>query len=86
MTCFYRATRALHFTGTNSMEQALNWIEEHETDPEADNPLLVPKVGLCGCLQPRLTRDCSSAGWRGCQDATILPISQSCPPLGCRKR
>ena len=36
-----RATRALHTTGTSSMEQAINWIMEHENDEDIDTPLLV---------------------------------------------
>ena len=37
-----KAVRALHFTGTASAEQAVNWIVEHEKDADADAPLLVP--------------------------------------------
>ncbi len=36
-----KAVRALHFTGTSSVEQAVNWIVEHEKDDDADAPLLV---------------------------------------------
>ena len=36
-----RATRALHTTGTSSLEQAINWIMEHDTDADIDEPLLV---------------------------------------------
>ena len=38
-----RGTRAIHFTGTNTIEQAVNWIVEHEADADIDEPLLVPK-------------------------------------------
>eukprot|EP00959_Pyramimonas_sp_CCMP1952_P354894 7434142-Pyramimonas_sp.AAC.1 len=38
-----RATRAIHFTGTNTLEQAVNWIVEHEADADIDEPLLLPK-------------------------------------------
>mmetsp|Transcript_34804 Transcript_34804/g.98671 ORF Transcript_34804/g.98671 Transcript_34804/m.98671 type:complete len:412 (-) Transcript_34804:245-1480(-) len=38
-----RATRAIHFTGTDNIEQAITWIVEHEADPDIDEPLLVPK-------------------------------------------
>ena len=41
-----RATRALHATGTTSVEQAVNWIVEHEADADLDEPLLVPKKDL----------------------------------------
>jgi hypothetical protein len=37
-----KAVRALHFTGTDSVEQAVNWIVEHEKDAEIDDPLTVP--------------------------------------------
>ena len=37
-----KAVRALHFTGTASVEQAVNWIVEHEKDADADDPLTVP--------------------------------------------
>lgn len=40
-----RATRALHFTGTASLEQAIDWIMKHQDDPDVDDPLLVDKVG-----------------------------------------
>lgn len=40
-----KAVRALHATGTDSMEQAVNWIVEHGEDADVDTPLLLPKVG-----------------------------------------
>lgn len=39
-----RASRALHFTGGENLEQAVNWIVEHGEDADIDEPLLVPKV------------------------------------------
>lgn len=39
-----KAIRALHFRGTGSLEQALNWLLEHGEDADIDTPLLVPKV------------------------------------------
>lgn len=39
-----RAVRALHFSGTDNMEQAITWIMEHESDPDLDLPLLLPEV------------------------------------------
>ncbi len=39
-----RAVRALHSTGTDSVEQAIAWIEQHEQDADADAPLLLPKA------------------------------------------
>lgn len=37
-----RATRALHFSGNASVEAAVNWVVEHEDDPEIDQMPLVP--------------------------------------------
>ncbi|CAA0819863.1 ubiquitin-associated (UBA)/TS-N domain-containing protein [Striga hermonthica] len=37
-----RAVRALHFSGNSSLEDAANWIVEHENDPDIDKMLLVP--------------------------------------------
>ena len=41
---YNRAVRALHATGTDNMEQAVNWIVEHTEDADVDMPLLLPKV------------------------------------------
>ncbi|CAL8469381.1 g8922 [Coccomyxa elongata] len=38
-----RSMRALHFTGTDNIEQAVGWIVEHEEDPDLDTPLLIPQ-------------------------------------------
>ncbi|GER28780.1 ubiquitin-associated domain-containing family protein [Striga asiatica] len=37
-----RAIRALHFSGNSSLEDAANWIVEHDNDPDIDKMLLVP--------------------------------------------
>lgn len=37
------ATRALHFSGTSSLEQAVQWIMDHEGQPGIEEPLLVPQ-------------------------------------------
>ena len=39
-----RATRALYFSGTTNIEQVIQWIVDHENDPDLEQPLLVPKV------------------------------------------
>ena len=39
-----KAVRALHGTGTDSVEQAVNWLVDHGDDADVDTPLLVPKV------------------------------------------
>jgi len=49
-----RATRALYATGTSSIEQAVNWIVEHEGDADLDLPLLVPKGGA---PKPKLSKE-----------------------------
>ncbi|XP_020100545.1 UBX domain-containing protein 1-like isoform X2 [Ananas comosus] len=38
-----RATRALHSSGNCSIEAAVNWVIEHENDPDIDQIPLVPK-------------------------------------------
>ena len=48
--CVARSTRALHFTGTDNVEQAITWIVEHEADADLDEPLLVPKVACPSVL------------------------------------
>jgi uncharacterized UBP type Zn finger protein len=43
-----RAARGLHFSGNSSIEGAINWLAEHEGEPDLDEPLLVPKVRRSG--------------------------------------
>ncbi|KAJ3675721.1 hypothetical protein LUZ60_004763 [Juncus effusus] len=38
-----RATRALHFSGNSTLEGAINWVAEHEDDPNIDEMPMVPK-------------------------------------------
>lgn len=47
-----KAIRALHFTGSGNVEQAVNWIVEHGEDADIDQPLMVPKVRSAakGCV------------------------------------
>ena len=42
----FRATRALHFCGQESLEAAVTWLAQHEEDTGLDEPLLVPKVSV----------------------------------------
>lgn len=42
----FRATRALHFCGQESLEAAVTWLAQHEEDTGLDKPLLVPKVSV----------------------------------------
>ncbi|KAK9933190.1 hypothetical protein M0R45_020394 [Rubus argutus] len=37
-----RATRALHYSGNASLEAAVNWVVEHDNDPDIDQMPLVP--------------------------------------------
>ncbi|XP_043719946.1 vicilin-like seed storage protein At2g18540 [Telopea speciosissima] len=37
-----RATRALHYSGNASIEAAVNWVIEHENDPDIDQMPMVP--------------------------------------------
>ncbi|KAI3440824.1 uncharacterized protein J3R85_003056 [Psidium guajava] len=50
-----RATRALHFSGNTSVEAAVNWVVEHEEDPEIDQMPLVPVNSKAEAPKPSLT-------------------------------
>ena len=45
----HRAVRALHGTGSASVEAAVNWVVDHDNDADLDTPLLVAKV-CCAVL------------------------------------
>ena len=51
-----RAIRALYTTGTTSVEQAVNWIVEHEADADIDEPLLIKKSAAVTKKKP-LTKE-----------------------------
>uniref|UniRef100_I1QLP2 UBA domain-containing protein n=1 Tax=Oryza glaberrima TaxID=4538 RepID=I1QLP2_ORYGL len=38
-----RSIRALHFSGNSSLESAINWLLEHENDPDIDQLPLIPR-------------------------------------------
>ncbi|KAH9649664.1 UBA domain-containing protein [Citrus sinensis] len=40
-----RATRALYYSGNASVEAAVNWVVEHENDPDIDEMPMVPVSG-----------------------------------------
>lgn len=40
-----RATRALHYSGNANVEAAVNWVVEHENDPDIDEMPMVPVSG-----------------------------------------
>ncbi|GLU10718.1 hypothetical protein SLE2022_275040 [Rubroshorea leprosula] len=50
-----RATRALHYSGNASLEAAVNWIVEHENDPDVDQMPMVPVNSKVEEPKPSLT-------------------------------
>ncbi|XP_061355481.1 uncharacterized protein LOC133300012 [Gastrolobium bilobum] len=50
-----RATRALHFSGNAGLEAAVNWIVEHENDPDIDQMPMVPANTKVEAPKPSLT-------------------------------
>ncbi|XVF84630.1 hypothetical protein PTKIN_Ptkin17bG0052700 [Pterospermum kingtungense] len=50
-----RATRALHFSGNASLEAAVNWVVEHEADPDIDQMPMVPANKNAEAPKPSLT-------------------------------
>lgn len=59
-----RAVRALHGTGTDSVEAAVTWLEQHGEDTDIDMPLLVPKASL-RALRSQPMQGSSARGLRG---------------------
>ncbi|XP_020526534.1 UBX domain-containing protein 1 isoform X2 [Amborella trichopoda] len=49
-----RAMRALHFSGNSTLEAAVNWIVEHESDMDIDQMPMVP-VTRVESIKPSLT-------------------------------
>lgn len=52
-----RATRALHCSGNTSLEAAVNWIVEHENDPDIDEMPMVPANSKNEPPKPSLTEE-----------------------------
>ncbi|PQQ09325.1 vicilin-like seed storage protein [Prunus yedoensis var. nudiflora] len=50
-----RATRALHYSGNASLEAAVNWVVEHENDPDIDQMPSVPVNTKVEAPKPSLT-------------------------------
>ncbi|PKA49628.1 hypothetical protein AXF42_Ash004169 [Apostasia shenzhenica] len=50
-----RATRALHYSGNNDLEAAINWIADHEEDPDIDQMPLVSINSNTEASKPSLT-------------------------------
>ncbi|KAF8653795.1 hypothetical protein HU200_061916 [Digitaria exilis] len=44
-----RSIRALHFSGNSNLESAVNWLLEHESDPDIDQMPLVPREITIEC-------------------------------------
>ncbi|GLU01543.1 hypothetical protein SLE2022_188490 [Rubroshorea leprosula] len=49
------ATRALHYSGNTSLEAAVNWVVEHENDPDIDQMPMVPLNSKVEAPKPSLT-------------------------------
>ncbi|KAK1256799.1 hypothetical protein QJS04_geneDACA024762 [Acorus gramineus] len=52
-----RATRALHYSGNSSIEAGINWVIEHENDPDIDEMPMVPINMKIEDAKPALTPD-----------------------------
>ncbi|KAG0461126.1 hypothetical protein HPP92_021423 [Vanilla planifolia] len=52
-----RATRALHFSGNDSVEVAINWVADHEDDPDIDQMPLIPISSKQETSKPSLTTE-----------------------------
>uniref|UniRef100_A0ACD5TBT7 Uncharacterized protein n=1 Tax=Avena sativa TaxID=4498 RepID=A0ACD5TBT7_AVESA len=50
-----RATRALHFSGNSTIEGAINWLSEHQEDPDIDEMPMVPANSNTVANKPSLT-------------------------------
>ncbi|KAJ7013647.1 hypothetical protein D5086_002782 [Populus alba] len=50
-----RATRALHYSGNASLEAAVNWVVEHENDPDIDEMPMVSINSKVEAPKPSLT-------------------------------
>ncbi|KAI3840583.1 hypothetical protein MKX03_000679, partial [Papaver bracteatum] len=50
-----RGTRALHYTGNAGLEAAVNWIVEHENDPDINEIPMVPVNSNAESRKPSLT-------------------------------
>ncbi|KAL6661843.1 hypothetical protein ACP70R_001227 [Stipagrostis hirtigluma subsp. patula] len=44
-----RSIRALHFSGNSNLESAVDWLLEHESDPDIDQLPLVPREIIIEC-------------------------------------
>lgn len=51
-----KSIRALHFSGNTGLQAAIEWISEHESDKDLEEPLLVPPVKQKPKLTPEEAR------------------------------
>ncbi|XP_073208226.1 UBX domain-containing protein 1 isoform X1 [Lepidochelys kempii] len=47
-----RAEKALALTGNQGIEQAMDWLMEHENDPDVDEPYVPPQGHVLGTEEP----------------------------------
>lgn len=66
-----RAEKAVAFTGNQGIEQAMDWLMEHEDDPDIDEPYVPPAGNVLGLkadsqsLTEQLTMDSRAEGTTG---------------------
>eukprot|EP00897_Mesotaenium_endlicherianum_P005217 jgi/Mesen1/4723/ME000241S03758 len=89
-----RAVRALHYCGTESVEAAVNWIVEHEADPDVDTMPMV-SAGEDATKKPALSAEearakaqelvsssSSSSSTTTTTTTTFLPVLERCQAFG----
>ncbi|XP_062195811.1 uncharacterized protein LOC133898980 isoform X2 [Phragmites australis] len=54
-----RSIRALHYSGNSNLESAVNWLLEHESDPDIDQlPLITREISIdCGDTSNEVRND-----------------------------
>lgn len=52
-----RAERAVASTGNQGIEQAMDWLMEHENDPDIDEPFVPPAVNALGEPSSEMTQE-----------------------------
>nr|KJB30004.1 hypothetical protein B456_005G130000 [Gossypium raimondii] len=91
-----RATRAIHFSGNTSLEAAVNWVVEHEADPDIDQMPMVPVNRHVEASKPSLTPEemklkaqelrQREGGSLGCHQRSLQQHRNLLHPLWRRKR
>ncbi|KAJ6751320.1 hypothetical protein OIU85_001816 [Salix viminalis] len=72
-----RATRALHYSGNASLEAAVNWVVEHENDPDIDEMPMVPVNSKVEAPKPSLTPEEMKQKAQELQAFQYNPVSYS---------